>query len=90
MGAKHARQHPRQERLGAGQRGHVWLEGTRVGRHSRPAHVLSRLRPHFAEDREAVEARLIEPDPDRETVGEELLNQRAVEVGHLLLRHRQM
>ena len=56
---------------------------------SRPADVLGRLRPGLAVGREAVEARLVHPDPDREPIRREVLGSRAGVVGHLLLGDRQ-
>ena len=74
-----------QERLHACEGGLVPGECTsvRIDRIS-PA-VLGGLRARLAVGREAVEARFVHPDPDREPIGCEGRGIRAGEVGHLLL-----
>ena len=77
--ALHERRHPLERRL-------VPLERPGRGRGRRAAEVLGDLWTGLAIRREAVEARFVLPDPDREPVRGKRARIRAGEVGHLLLR----
>ncbi len=75
----------RQERLRSSEGRLVPVECTSVRIDRISAAVLGRLRAGLAVRREAVEARFVHPDPDREAVGREGRRVGAGEVGHLLL-----
>ena len=85
IGPEQARDVFPEEILDSLERGLVGLEGPGVSRDFATARILPYLGPLLAEHREAIEAGIVHPDPDRKALWLEVGKAGAGEVGHLLL-----